>query len=104
MEAPKLTDYSTKYYLYNVLKKCHDHRVSIYYYVLNISVFVVFLGVTAAILYSCHKNKLTDHEKQVKMMRDQQYILSKIRYYKEDKKRDEETQYSGITDLPFTAT
>ena len=103
MESPKLIDYSAKYYLYNVLKKCHEHRVSIYYYVLNISVLIVFLGITAAILYSCYKNKLTDYEKNQKMMRDQQYILSKIRYYKEDKKRQEESQYSNITDLPFTS-
>ena len=35
------------------------------------------------------------------MLRDQQYILSKIRFYKEDIKEQREKQ-SDITNLPFT--
>ena len=101
MEAPNLIDHSAKYYLYNVLRKCHNNRVSIYYYVLNLGVLVVFLGITCAVLYYCNKYKLNDYDKNQKMMKDQQYILSKIRYFKEDLKQDHESQYSGITNLPY---
>jgi hypothetical protein len=52
-------------------------------------------------LYYCSKNKLSDLEKRKRMLRDQQYILSKIRYYKEDIKEQREKQ-SDITNLPFT--
>jgi hypothetical protein len=36
------------------------------------------------------------------MMRDQQYILSKIRFYKEDV-QDQRQKQSDITNLPFVS-
>jgi hypothetical protein len=101
MENPRLIENSTRYYLYNNLKQCHINRVSIYYYVLNIGIFLLFIIITGIILYYCNKNKLTDYEKQQKILKDQQYVLSKIRYYKEDAKTKQESQYSGITGLPY---
>ena len=100
MEAPNLIDHSAKYYLYNVLRKCHNNRVSIYYYVLNLGVLVVFLGITCAVLYYCNKEKMTEYEKQQKMLKDQQYVLSKIRYYKEENHKIQQSKMSPITNLP----
>jgi hypothetical protein len=101
MENPRLIENSARNYLYQTLQKCHTNRVSIYYYVLNIGVFLLFVGVFGLALYYCSKQKLTEYEKQQKLLKDQQYVLSKIRYYQEDKKERQRSQISGITDLPY---
>ena len=99
MENSHLIENSAKYYLFNVLQQCHKNRISMYYYVLNIGVLSLFLGITGYILYFCNKHKLSDYEKEQKMMKDQQYIVSKIRYHKEQHRNLKET---SITNLPFT--
>jgi len=104
MEYPRLIENSTKNYLFQTLQKCHTNRVSIYYYTLNLGVLFVFTFIVAFILYYCSKNKLSDYEKQQKMLKDQQYILSKIRYYQEDQKVKKQSQSSFITDLPVYQT
>jgi len=95
---PSLIEPNAKYYLFSSLKSCHENRVNLYYYALNISVFVIFVGITGYLLYYCHKHKLSDYEKERKMIRDQQYIMSKIRFYQEESKQRNE---SSITALPF---
>lgn len=99
METSHLIDHSAKNYIYNVLQQCHKNRVSLYYYVLNVGVLILFLGITGAVLWRCNSVKLTDNEKKEKMWKDQQYVLSKIRYFKEENKN---LNYSGINTLPFT--
>lgn len=101
MDQPRLIENSAKNYLFQTLQKCHYNRVSIYYYALNIGVFLLFVGIVGSVLYYCSKQKLTDYDKQQKMLKDQQYIMSKIRYYKEDKKVMRESQVSDITNLPY---
>lgn len=98
MDIPRLIDNNARFYLYQTLQKCHENRVQLYTFALNIIVFLVFVTVTGSILYYNYKNKLTDEELQEKMIRDQQYILSKIRYYQaENQKRNT----SDITSLPM---
>jgi hypothetical protein len=103
MENARLIENSAKNYLFNTLQKCHTNRVSIYYYALNFGVLFIFVGIVSLVLYYCSKQKLSDYEKQQKMMKDQAYIMSKIRYYQEDKKERQQSQVSGITDLPYIA-
>lgn len=98
MEYPRLIEANAQNYLYGVLKHCHETRINIYYYVLNISVFLLFIGIGGYVLYYCHTHKLSDYEKERKMVRDQQYILSKIRFYQEENKQQNQ---SSITQLPF---
>lgn len=98
---PRLIENSAKNYLFQTLQKCHTNRVSIYYYALNFGVLFLFVGIVGLILYYCSKKKLSDYEKQQKMLKDQQYVLSKIRYYQQDKKERQQSQVSGITDLPY---
>ena len=102
MEYPRLIENSAKSYLLQTLQKCHNNRVSIYYYALNIGVFLLFVGVVGLVLYYCSKQKLSYYDKQQKMLKDQQYILSKIRYYQEDKKQENQSRISDITNLPYT--
>jgi hypothetical protein len=85
MEYPRLIENTTRYYLSKTLNQCHSFRVNIYYYVLNISVLIILVLGVGATLYYCSKGKLTEYEKQQKIYQDQQYVLSKIRYYKDTK-------------------
>ncbi len=70
---------------------------------LNVAVAVIFFGVVGTVLYYRHKTKPTDVEVQERMIRDQEYIVSKIRNYQEENHRMTEKarqQSSAITDLP----
>jgi hypothetical protein len=98
MDAPKLIEPSVKYHMYNTLGKCHDTRVSIYTWVLNIVVFLVFISITGITLYYCYTRRLTPEEKYNKMMRDQAYILSKIRFYQNERVN---MPLSSLTSLPI---
>jgi len=104
MDNINLIEPNVKNYLYDTLQKCHSKRVSIYYYVLNIGVLVFIVVIFGLGLYYSSKQKLSDYERNQKLIKDQEYVLSKIRFYKEDKKKLDETQMTGITNLPFTTS
>lgn len=99
MDRPQLIETGTHMYLKDTLKHCHGYRTNLYYYVFNIVVFLLFVVITGTVLYYCNKQKLSDYEKNQKMMKDQRYILSKIRYYQESNEKSKE-QLSHITNLP----
>jgi hypothetical protein len=95
--SPKLVEPRAKYFLYNTLNQCHSNRVNIYSWVLNISVFLIFVGIFGAALYYCRKRKLTPEQEYQKMMKEQAYILSKIRFYQNERL---DHPLSSITSLP----
>lgn len=95
--GPRLIEPGVKQFLYNTLNRCHDNRVSIYTWSLNIGVLVLFLAIFGAALYICYKRKLSPEEQYNKMVRDQAYILSKIRFYQNERI---EHPLSSITSLP----
>jgi hypothetical protein len=97
MNIGHLIEPTVKYYLFNTLQSCHTNRVNVYYYVLNIGVFLLFTGITGYILYYCYTHKLSPQEKQQRMLRDQNVVLSKIRMYQEDM---QDRRMSDITNLP----
>lgn len=100
MDNPQLIEYSAKSYIFNALRQCHMNRTDVYFYVLNIGILILFLGIVGTVLYYCNKSKLSDYDKKQKILADQKYVLSKIRYYQDDAKTKKESQFSGITNLP----
>jgi len=72
-----------------------------YYYIFNIGVLLLFLLVTGVILYYCNKYKMTEKQKTEKQKLEHEYILSKIRRFQEEAILNRESQYTGITNLPF---
>ena len=70
--------------------------MEIYNWVVNITCFVVFLLLLISILYLFKKPKLTPYEMNEKIQREQEYVVSKIRDYKEMHRSS-----SRITDLPI---
>lgn len=101
MDLPHLIENTASSHIQQTLHKCHINRVNFYYYVLNISVLLVFIFIVGFTLYYCYTRKPTDYEKHQKMLRDQEYVVSKIRYHQEDSKQRREQESSSITDLPF---
>ena len=43
MDLPSLIEPNSRAYLVNSLKKCHDTRVGVYYYVFNFGVLFIFV-------------------------------------------------------------
>jgi hypothetical protein len=98
MEVPKLIEPDVKYHLHRTLHNCHDTRVGLYTWIFNISVFLIFIAITICALYFCYTRKLSPEEKYNKMMRDQAYILSKIRFYQNERVN---MPLSSLTSLPI---
>lgn len=93
---PNLIDNGTKNFIFNNLKECHNNRVSYYTYILNFSVLFIFVFIVFVTLYSLSTYKKSNAEIEEKMLSDQDYILSKIKHYKETHKQNK----SLLTDLP----
>lgn len=86
MEGPKLIETNVFNNLQNSLQKCHENRVQYYSYYLNLIVLVIFVVVVFFSLYFSYRKQPTQYEKQQKLQKDQEYVLSKIRYYREEQK------------------
>ena len=99
METPMLIDPSFHNYMFHTLRSCHQYRENIYYYILNFGILFIFVIIAGLALYNCSLNKMSDLEKQQKMIEDQQYVLSKIRHYKQEM-NDNKEMMTNITNLP----
>ena len=93
-----MIDPSSRNYLYALLQKTHEKRMHFYMWAWNLFVFLLFVGISGSILYYRYKEKPTDYERQQKMLRDQEFVLSKIRFAQE---MNEKKKTSNITDLPL---
>lgn len=98
-EAPavSLIEPTAKSFLYRTLQKCHEMKLRYFSIWLNIIIFVLFVTVVSFVLYSRYKGQPSEIERRQKLIRDQQYILSKIRYYHDEKKR---SSFTDIIDIP----
>lgn len=102
--SPQLIDTQAKNYLYYTLSRCHDTRVKYNTIVLNVGVFFAFVCISGGILYYLYRSKPSPQEQYNKLMKDQEYVLSKIRYYQEQNQKiaTMASSYSStITDLPI---
>lgn len=100
METPNLVDSGTRYYLYNSLQKSHTYRVKYYSIIFNLFIFIVFIGGGALFLYWRYKERPSAAEIKAKQAAEERYILSKIRFYQEEKKKIDAKSYQQITGLP----
>jgi hypothetical protein len=98
-DMPRLIEQGSRSYMSEILNKCHENRINIYLYSLNIGVLIVFVFVVFLVLYYCYRTKLTPEEEHQKKIKEQEYILSKIRYYKEHQRNI--ASKASITELPL---
>ena len=94
---PKLVENGMKYFLNETLKNCHEFKEKYRNWLLNIGMFSGFFLFLICFLFLIYKGKPTPMERQQKDREKQQYILSKIKIYKENR---EKTHQSLITGLP----
>ena len=99
MSTPVLIDPSFRNYMFHSLQSCHQYRSNLYYYILNFGILFVFVVIAGIALYNCSLNKQSDLEKQQQMIEDQQYVMSKIRHYKQEMV-DNKEMITNITNLP----
>ena len=98
IETPKLIESDIQYSLFHSLKTCHHHRATVYVFVWNVAIFLLFISVFGFALYLCAKNKKDNVENREKRLSDQKYVLNKIRELREvDSYR---TQMNTLTKLP----
>ena len=100
MNLPNLIDHTSSSHLRNVLQSCHENRVNLYYYIFNGLVLAFFTIIAIATLYYCYTKKPSEYDRRQKLLRDQDYILSKIRFY-QDNFKQKQSEFSNITNLPI---
>jgi hypothetical protein len=100
MDSPKLIEHGTMQYMQSILSRCHENRVGLYLYALNIGVLIFFGAILFLILYYSYRTRLTPEETYQKRIKEQEYILSKIKVYKEHQHHIKSS--GGFTALPVT--
>ena len=98
MNTPRLIEQGSQMYMSEILSKCHQTRVNIYLYILNLGILIGFVFIIGLVLYYCYKRKLTPDEEYQKGLREQEYVLSKIKYYKDHQRSI--SSRASITGLP----
>lgn len=102
--APRLIDESAKYFLDGALKKSHQVRVKFHTIIWNGGLVFLFACVFGAFLYYRYTHKPSQAEVNYKLIKDQEYVLSKIRYFQEQNQKMKEANRvapgSEITGLP----
>jgi len=93
---PSLVEPGVKYFLNQTLKQCHIIREKYHNFLVNLGLFIIFAILLGAILLYKYKGRLTPAEKAEKEREKQQYILSKIRVFQEEKKRASQDLITGL--------
>jgi hypothetical protein len=99
MDTPKLIEHQAGHYMCQTLKHCHDKRIITYSFIFNVTIVFVFGIVTGLILYLLYKQKKTPDQQKENILRDQKYILEKIKSLKEQKQYYLENE--SITKMPM---
>jgi hypothetical protein len=101
---PKLIDTSAIQYLDSALKKSHEIRIRYHRIIWNAGIVFVFVFIVCAVMYYRYINRPTPEEANYKLIKDQEYVLSKIRFFQEQNKRINESSRvspgSEISGLP----
>lgn len=95
---PKLIECSARYHLSEGLIICHNKKLKMNSFIFNVVVFVLFISIFGIGLYCNRKKRLSPYDKHLKDMKEQEYVLTKIRHYQIDKTHKD----SAITSLPMT--
>ena len=89
---PNLIDTNTVQYLRGALKKSHEIRIKYHRAIWNFGIVFSFFFIVACFLYYRYKSRPTQKEANYKLIKDQEYVLSKIRYFQEQNQRINESK------------
>ena len=74
-----LTEPGIRIYFKESFQKCKEYKMNYYTKLLNIGLFLFFVGILSSILYMKKKEKLTPQQRSKKNEEDRVYIIQKIR-------------------------
>ena len=95
---PALTEFSTKYYIRNSLKEVRRFKDKYITILVNVLLFLLFVGVVGGLLYYKYKGKLTPDEKRQKEQEKKMYLFQKLHQISYEKQKESQ---SLITNLPL---
>jgi hypothetical protein len=96
INRPMLTEPGVKYFINETLKQCHKFKEEYQNTMFNIGLLFAFFIVLGILLLYKYKGKLTPEEIEQKEMLKKQYILSKIRNFKDAKIRAQQELITGL--------
>ena len=98
VEYPKpiLTEPGVKYFLNESLKQCHIFKENYNNTIFNIGLTIFFFVILGILLLYKYKGKLTPEELEENDNLKKQYILSKIKNYKDTKLRAQQELITGL--------
>jgi hypothetical protein len=79
---PSLIEPTTRYYLHQKLKDCHNVRANIYSTIINVAIITIFIGFVSFILYTIYVNKPTEEQQREKNLTNQHLIMNKIKEFR----------------------
>ena len=91
INKPSLIEPTTKYYLQEKLRQCHNVRANIYTTIINAAVITFFFIFGTYVLYYIYVSKPTEEELREKNLINQHIIMNKIKEFR--------TGPAKITDL-----
>ena len=97
MERPRLIESNARMYISNTLRVCCDSRKKFYLTILNVIICLFFTILFMSGLYYCRQKRLTPYEKYRKQLKDQEYVLEKIRQFQ----IDDAKKHISLTNLPL---
>jgi hypothetical protein len=93
---PKLIESGVKSFLGHTLKQCNKYKEKYYNVGINIFILLIIILSTILILFFRYKGKLTEEEKEEKERVKQQYIMSKIKNFQNEKLLAQQKLITGL--------
>ena len=93
---PSLIEPGVRFFLHQSLKQCNLIREEYYNLVFNIAVFIGLLTLICLVLLYKYKGRLTPSEMHEKNKEKQQYVLSKIQNFQENKRKVHQELITGL--------
>ncbi len=97
VDGPSLIEPGTKYFFKKTLKQCNEIKFRHMNKLYNITMLVTFLFILACIMFYNYKGRLTKEEKYIKLEKERNYILEKVRSLDEERQKESQER---ITNLP----
>jgi hypothetical protein len=95
---PLLTELTTKFYIKNSLKEVRHFKNKYISIIVNILLFLLFIGTISLYLYYKYKGKPTPEEIKIKENQKKHYLFEKLHKISYEKRKENQNL---ITDLPI---
>ena len=98
ISRPILTDNTTRFFIRSSLKEVRNYKNKYITIIVNILLFLTFVGIVSLLLYSKYKGKLSPDEIKQKENLKKQYLFEKLHKISYEKHKE---NHNLITDLPI---